>query len=310
MYNINNIIRYIVQALAIYLLLSSLPLITSDKSLHITTQNIIIITVLLMLIFIIFENLCSNNTFTNTNKLKYNQKPNNCKNICSKTETFENSTNPNKKDENSENDYQGGGIGNDNTDNETDGDTGNGDMGNGDMGNGDMGNGDMGNDNDNANTKPNIDREDMYIINRLQNKYGSLCNIKPDNSKPYQPNKPYQPTKPYQPKPKPNRPTDTVNCDDEEDDMAYDSNHDYNNLPVLKESNMRDYQDGYSYLPPKQWFPKNMRPPVCVTNQPATVYPVNTIGLPMDLKEWNSARKILPPDNINIKYIEKLNKGI
>jgi hypothetical protein len=30
----------------------------------------------------------------------------------------------------------------------------------------------------------------------------------------------------------------------------------------------------------------------------------------MDLKEWNSARKILPPDNINIKYIEKLNKGI
>ena len=67
MYNINNIIKYIVQALAIYLLLNALPLLTNDKSLHITTQNIIIITTLLMLIFIIFENLSRNRAYWNIN---------------------------------------------------------------------------------------------------------------------------------------------------------------------------------------------------------------------------------------------------
>ena len=38
--------------------------------------------------------------------------------------------------------------------------------------------------------------------------------------------------------------------------------------------------------------------------------PSYTTGTPLDVKEWNEARRVTPPDNIKTKYIkEKLNSG-
>ena len=70
-----------------------------------------------------------------------------------------------------------------------------------------------------------------------------------------------------------------------------------------------DYEDGYSYLPPKDWYPQPPFPPVCVTDKQCPVCPVYTTGTPVDVKEWNDSIRITPPDNINTKFIKKLNAG-
>lgn len=86
---------------------------------------------------------------------------------------------------------------------------------------------------------------------------------------------------------------------------------DYNHLPLGDSSvNSGTFDYGYAFLPPEQWYPKQLRPPVCVTNQKQEVSPIYTIGTPIDVKEWNESRRVTPPDNINVKYInEKLNSG-
>ncbi len=86
---------------------------------------------------------------------------------------------------------------------------------------------------------------------------------------------------------------------------------DYNHLPLGDSSiNSGTFDYGYAFLPPEQWYPKQLRPPVCVTNQKHEVSPIYTIGTPIDVKEWNESRRVSPPDNINVKYInEKLNSG-
>lgn len=91
------------------------------------------------------------------------------------------------------------------------------------------------------------------------------------------------------------------------DDMQYDT--DYNHLPMAKGFDSTDYEYGYSYLPPKDWYPQPPFPPVCVTDKQCPVCPVYTTGTPIDVKEWNDSIRITPPDNINTKFIKKLNAG-
>lgn len=84
---------------------------------------------------------------------------------------------------------------------------------------------------------------------------------------------------------------------------------DYNNFPQYDLANA-EFESGYSFLPPSQWYPVPPHPPVCVSEKRCPVCPVFTTGLPADLKEWNASRRIMPPDRINVKYIEeKLNSG-
>lgn len=84
---------------------------------------------------------------------------------------------------------------------------------------------------------------------------------------------------------------------------------DYNHLP-LAEQNKGDFEYGYSFLPPEKWYPQPPVPPVCVAEKKCPVCPVFTTGTPVDVKEWNASRRIMPPDNINTDYIkEKLNSG-
>ena len=82
----------------------------------------------------------------------------------------------------------------------------------------------------------------------------------------------------------------------------------YNTVPQI--INEGSFESGYSYLPPKDWFPIPPFPPVCVTDQKCSACPVYTDGTNIDLKEWDSSRRIMPPDEINVDYIkDKLNSG-
>lgn len=85
---------------------------------------------------------------------------------------------------------------------------------------------------------------------------------------------------------------------------------DYNHVPLSDNYNSDDFEYGYSFLPPEKWYPQPPFPPMCVTDKRCPVFPVNTMGTPLDAKEWNSSRRIMPPDNINTKYVvNKLNNG-
>jgi hypothetical protein len=91
------------------------------------------------------------------------------------------------------------------------------------------------------------------------------------------------------------------------DDMSYDT--DYNHLPMATGYDSRDYEYGYSFLPPEKWYPTPPFPPVCIQEKQCPVCPMNTSGSPVDMKEWNNSIKILQPDNINTRFIKKLNAG-
>lgn len=88
-------------------------------------------------------------------------------------------------------------------------------------------------------------------------------------------------------------------------DMSYDT--DYNHLPMANGYDSTDYEYGYSYLPPEKWYPTPPFPPICVQEKECPVCPM-TSG-PVDMKEWNESLRITPPDNINTRYIQKLNAG-
>lgn len=84
---------------------------------------------------------------------------------------------------------------------------------------------------------------------------------------------------------------------------------DYNILPVTPEDS-RLYEYGYSYLPPEKWYPTPQHPPICVTEKRSVITPILTTGSPVDMKEWDSSRRITPGDVINIDYArDKLNSG-
>ena len=76
---------------------------------------------------------------------------------------------------------------------------------------------------------------------------------------------------------------------------------DFNRLPPSL--GKKDFEYGYSFLPPKDWYPIPVYPPVCVSNSTCQVQPVYTDTMTMDLKEWNYSQKISGYDTINTEYI-------
>jgi len=97
------------------------------------------------------------------------------------------------------------------------------------------------------------------------------------------------------------------NDKDINDELPYT---DYNHLPMAESYKTSDFEYGDSYLPPEKWYPTPPFPPVCVSGKRCPVCPVYTTGTPVDVKEWNSSRRITPPDNIKTSYIiDKLNSG-
>lgn len=76
---------------------------------------------------------------------------------------------------------------------------------------------------------------------------------------------------------------------------------DFNRLPPSFNDN--DFEYGYSFLPPKDWFPIPPYPPVCVSNCSSQAQPVYLDTTTMDLKEWHETQKFTPPDSINTTFI-------
>lgn len=83
---------------------------------------------------------------------------------------------------------------------------------------------------------------------------------------------------------------------------------DYNHLPVAAGYKSRDYEYGYSFIPPEKWYPQPPRAPICVTNDRAPIFASLADGTPTDVKEFDSSRRITGPLMINTDYVkEKLN---
>lgn len=85
----------------------------------------------------------------------------------------------------------------------------------------------------------------------------------------------------------------------------YDNDMDFHSVPVPKHHVSKDYEYGFSYIPPEKWYgTAPLRPPVCKTDSPNIVQPVYLSDV-ADLKEWNNYNKLLQPDRIDISYIQK-----
>ena len=92
-----------------------------------------------------------------------------------------------------------------------------------------------------------------------------------------------------------------------DNDMEY---HDFNRLPLDDEIGNKEYEYGYSFLPPKNWYPAPVHPPLCVSNSSCPVCPLHSDSTVVDLKDFDKTRRITQPDNINTQYIiDKLNSG-
>jgi len=63
---------------------------------------------------------------------------------------------------------------------------------------------------------------------------------------------------------------------------------DYNSLPASGGVTTGGFENGYSFLPPSQWYPIPPHPPVCIPEKQCPVCPVYTNVETMDLLEWNA----------------------
>jgi hypothetical protein len=63
---------------------------------------------------------------------------------------------------------------------------------------------------------------------------------------------------------------------------------DFNQLPVSDVYDIKDFEYGYSFIPPEKWYPQAPNGPVCTPVTKALVCPSLTTGSPTDVKEWRS----------------------
>ena len=87
--------------------------------------------------------------------------------------------------------------------------------------------------------------------------------------------------------------------------------NDYNNIPMNKLSaeNTGSFNYGYSFMPPEKWnkYPVKYN---CFTDSTCSPCPI-FLESTANLKEWNDSNNIMPPDDIDTKYIDNnLNKKI
>lgn len=77
---------------------------------------------------------------------------------------------------------------------------------------------------------------------------------------------------------------------------------DFNRMPPS--FNQNDFEYGYSFIPPKDWYPVPPYPPVCVSSTTCEAQPVYTDDTTMNLKRWHETQKFTQPDSINTEYIK------
>jgi hypothetical protein len=94
---------------------------------------------------------------------------------------------------------------------------------------------------------------------------------------------------------------------------------DYNSIPLGQNLDTMEQDFSYTFLPPDRWYPVPPHPPVCVAEKECPVCPVIVVNSSgnngnnanfTNLKEWSSASRITPGDQINTTYInDKINSG-
>ena len=265
--NLNKILQYVAQTIAIYLIFKYIP------SQSINNRDIIIITIIITLFCILMENIIEPSK---------SQKEQICSTICSNKKT-ENMTSLDSDQE----------MNNTDANQETN---------------------NMNQETNNMNQEAKNESIDYDKIKKqsdmlLNNELKDLSNLPTSEEE----NNFYSSLYPatfYKINPSDNIERTAMKSDQSlvRSDMPY---NDYNHLPIPKDyvSIATDY--GYSFLPPEKWYPQPPFPPVCVTEKRCPVIPLYTTGTNVNLKDWDNARRITPPDNINTKYTkEVLNSGI
>lgn len=103
-----------------------------------------------------------------------------------------------------------------------------------------------------------------------------------------------------------------IQNDRSENDMSYSQiGYDrYDPMGQLNNPNRRKFRDpkyrgeyGDWYIPPEEWYPPCVKPPVCVTNNGCPVQPVYTSGNYADLREFDNTRKVTQ-ENISIPFVK------
>ena len=95
-------------------------------------------------------------------------------------------------------------------------------------------------------------------------------------------------------------------------DMNYSIYSEKQSEPLGKFSSdfTNKFEHGFDYLKTNKWKPPQYESNICKIDDKCSYCDDDYDGYPVDVSKWNYSRKILPRDNINIKYIEdKLNKG-
>ena len=75
---------------------------------------------------------------------------------------------------------------------------------------------------------------------------------------------------------------------------------------------LQEWKNDYVILNTDKWAPALVDPPVCKKEKSCPVCPNMSYGYAKQyttLADFNSSRKVKGPDDINIKYLEKLNRG-
>lgn len=72
-----------------------------------------------------------------------------------------------------------------------------------------------------------------------------------------------------------------------------------------------DFEHGFTYLNTDKWTVPQRHPPVCISNAKPNVCPITLGGQQyVSVREFHDAQRIMPYDNINVRYIQdKLNGG-
>ena len=67
------------------------------------------------------------------------------------------------------------------------------------------------------------------------------------------------------------------------------------------------WDNDYVLLNTDKWRPKiNHETYKCKTENNCKICPNTTSGYPVNLKDFNIVKKIIPPDNINVEYIKEI----
>jgi hypothetical protein len=97
----------------------------------------------------------------------------------------------------------------------------------------------------------------------------------------------------------------------ENSDWKYNTFNKKNMKPIG--DGLQDWKNDYVLLNTDKWAPALNPAPVCKTEKKCPICPNMSAGYAKTystLKDFNSSRKIMPPDTINVDYInDKLNKG-